>query len=340
MLTASGGWAASEAGGWSRPLLAGAITTLSLYLLFTLLEDPTARATSSIPRDFAELSDADRQLALQLAWSAEGDIPTEPTFQQPEHVIICGAALVFDIVCYALCAALFGAEALSFGVFAAGFLALCVATSGAALAVQQFVYRRRLAVFDAAWKLHANSVRHAWLRSAARRWVHDCYPEWRAQATQEAVVRAGQRFQMRLKEATRLSVCKEHSAGIAGMPHQRVDIFVLLVGPFVAMRSLFELHVKETSFAAAMGEPMVTSEERAFEREFHYADIVTIEYEQARPASAAGDGAREDCARGTLQLTLVNGENAKFESSQREAEAAVRAIRRRTRAEKTFTVVG
>jgi hypothetical protein len=340
MLMASGGWAASAPGAWPRSLLAGALSMLSLYLLFTLLEDPTARTTQSIPRAFDELSDADRHLALQLAWSAESDSPAEPTFQQPEHVMICGVALVFDVVCYALFAAIFGGEALSRGVFIAAYLGLCIASACAALAAQQLVYRRRLSVFDAAWNLHATSVRKAWLRSAAVGWVHDCYPEWRAQATQKAVVRAGQRFLIRLKEATRLSVYKERSPGVDGMPYQHVDIFVLLVGPFVAMRSPFELHVKETSFAVAKGEPLVTSEERAFEREFHYADIVTIEYEQARPTSADGDGNGEDGARGTLQLTLVNGEKAKFESSQLEAEAAVRAIRRRTRAEKTFTVVG
>jgi hypothetical protein len=118
------------------------------------------------------------------------------------------------------------------------------------------------------------------------------------------------------------------------MPPPQVDITILLAGDFLAIREGAVIDVHATSFQQGINDTPETLAEvlvadddtKVTEREAHYQDLVTVDYERT-PGSVAG-------ADGLFRVSLSNGQRFAFHTIEQGVSSALEAVRLRTRAAK------
>lgn len=283
-------------------------------------------AVQPLPPRFMDLSRPLRSDALDLAWAQLIVLPRLPEFRPSRAPVIEVAAAVTFMCTLGI---LVGAPRLESG-WPQGVLAMILTSlwllAGVALmAMYKSVCTDEFAAYSQAMTRHREGRYDAHLRSLAVGWVTSHAEGWRKRAEQLASQRALTRFKADANSAKVFTLLSAGDAPVPDLPPARWRIFALLVGPFLATRDGFAFDLKQTSYDVAAGGNIATGEDRPVEREFHYADVVTVEY--VRVSAAAGAQ-----ATGQFKLSLVNAQTEAQECLEQGAESAVEAIRLKTRA--------
>jgi hypothetical protein len=178
------------------------------------------------------------------------------------------------------------------------------------------------------------SQRRSALRTAAEQWCVRWHDAWVARAGVLAGERAAQRFRL----PDDVETYPLHLFGLPAqtdMPPAFVDIRVLLTGAFLAIREGAYVNVKGTSLRQGssdapdtLTEPLVDDDStKVSEREAHYQDLVTVDYERTA-ATRPGHF-------GMFRLNLSSGQRIEFPTSEQQGvSSALEAIRLRTRTAK------
>ena len=283
-------------------------------------------AVQPLPPRFMDLSRPLRSDALDLAWAQPIVVPRLPEFQ-PSAAPVFGAATAVMFIC--TLGIFVGSARLESG-WPQGALAMILTSlwflAGAAMeAMYKSACADEFSAYSQAMTRHREGQYDAHLRSLAVGWVNSHADGWRRRAEQVARERALTRFKANTDSAKDFTLLSAGEVPVPDLPPTQWRIFVLLVGPFLATRDGFAFDLKQTSYDVAAGGNIATSEDRPVEREFHYADVVTVEY--VRVSDTAGAQ-----AIGQFKLSLVNAQTEARECLEQGAESAVEAIRLKTRA--------
>jgi hypothetical protein len=120
--------------------------------------------------------------------------------------------------------------------------------------------------------------------------------------------------------------------GPPDMPPYELEMIPLIVGNFLGRRVGHFLLIADTSYSVAVrGGGIVEQERSPNELEWHYRDIVTVEYQRDPSQQLLGQAA------GLFTLSLTNGQPIQHRTLEHGAASCVDAIRRQTRAAKLRT---
>jgi hypothetical protein len=185
---------------------------------------------------------------------------------------------------------------------------------------------------------HNPSVRTCALRQIAARWVNQWHKAWLDCACDIAGQKACHRFDLPIDSTKPFPLVTSDPQAQTDMPATRECITILAAGTYLGIRAGSYLEVRKTSAEQAASPkpeirmtPTISEPSTISEREAHYADIASINYQrQEKDPQKRGPGA----ARGVLLIEIAGAQPLSYPTEEEQTTTAIEEIRRRTRAAK------
>lgn len=303
------------------------------------------------PADFTQYNAEGRKAALDFAWRGHGGVvpqPALPPRRGPVGPWLVALLAAFIIVPVAACLTPgpSSGAAQNAGTLASVAFALVVAwwVVGVAVAIRSNrTLKERIATFGVHWNAYVHAAEREHARELARQWVYANVGAWIDASAQRAATAARQRFGVEeqagacfvLHGLSLEQAANGHAAvrmGPADMPPYELEMIPLIVGNFLGRRVGHFLLIADTSYSVAVrGGDIVEQERSPNELEWHYRDIITVEYQRDPSQQLLGQAA------GLFTLSLTNGQPIQHRTLEHGAASCVDAIRRQTRAAKLGT---
>jgi len=182
------------------------------------------------------------------------------------------------------------------------------------------------------------SARASALRQIAVRWVNQWHKTWLDSACEIAGQNACHRFDLPINSTKPFPLVTSDLQAQTDIPAARDCITILAAGTYLGIRAGAYLEVRKTSAEQAaskqpetMVTPTISEPSTISEREVHYADIASINYQrQEKDSQERGSGA----ARGVLLIEIAGAQPLSYPTEEKQTTTAIEEIRRRTRAAK------